>query len=532
MQKSQFGISPRWSIIPDVDNGTLANLQLVNWFSQGNLSGTNYVYGFANDGRLYRAQLGSNVWSQERFISAPSSHGNGLIFDQKNRLLYANDQWLGMYDGVNFTDLWKDFTLATTDFRQMDTYEDWVAIGNKNQLALLNVTDDSFNPNGLNLPSGFNIRCVKSGANGILIGANFNNRGVLILWQPNYIRSIAPWIWRNRTIQSVIPTDSGWIVITQGEIFFTNGYSVQPLVDKFPDNIGNTLTIINSVLPQGADIQGDKLIFWGQGAQFNRQKAGLYILNISSGLFEFVPVSNGVTFSVNGGAVFFDNNNFTHLAYTTPTPNKKFIGVLTNFNPSQALLISEQLGASGNEKVAEGVKLSYGISSHQTLTPNLTFDVSVKVCNARRNIFGWGVTNATSLSPNLLQVDGTLSAGSSINKAQTGDEVTILEGINAGQVRHIINIANQGTNTETWTLDSALPNDTEGSIHFNLSPFKLAEKFSLTNISELKELYFNVQNRIKGKKFLVKVLLENMPAGLMLELKDGQFIYDELALKK
>jgi hypothetical protein len=255
-------------------------------------------------------------------------------------------------------------------------------------------------------------------------------------------------------------------------------------------------------------------------------------VNLDSGLYEFVPVSNNVTAGVTGGAVFFDNNNSVHLSYTTVTPSAKFIGQLINTNPSSAVHISEQLGQSGNEKVAEGVKWSLGISSHQTLTPAITFDISVKIANARRNLFGWGLTNAMSGSANLLQVDGSLSSGSGINKAQLGDEVTILEGINAGQVRHISNIANQGTNTETWTLNSALPNNTEGSIHFNVSPFKLAEKFSLSNISELKELFFNIQNRIKGKKFLVKTLIENMPAGLMLELKDGQFIYDELTLKK
>jgi hypothetical protein len=533
MHRSQFGIVPGWNISADVDNSILTNLVNNNWFAQGNLGGTNYIYAFDSAGRLYRTQLGFTSWSEQRFISAPSSHGNGLIFDQKNRLLYANDQWLGMStDGSAFTDLWKDFTLSTTDFRPMDTYEDWVVIGNKNQVALLNVTDDSFNANALNLPSGFNIRCIKSGKNGILIGANFNNRGVLLLWDAFSVRSIAPWIWRNRNIQSIVPTDVGWIVITQQEILLTDGYSVQPILSKLPDNAVNSLSVINSVLPQGADVIGGSLAFWGQAAQFNRQQGGLYILNLTSKLFEFVPVSNGCTVGITGGAIFFDNSNSTHLSYITNTPNQKFLGRLGNSNASRAIIITEQIGQTDNEKTAEGVKLSLGVSSMQTLTPNITFDISVKVSNARRNIFGWGVTNATSGAGNLLQVDGSISSGSSVNKGQAGDEVTILEGVNAGQVRHILSIANQGTNTETWTLDSALPNNTEGSIHFNVSPFKLARKFSLSNISELKELYFDVQNKIKGKKFFAKILLENLPSGFMPEIKSGQFIYDDLGVKR
>ncbi|SRR5216684_2175395 len=532
MHRSQFGVTPGWNIAADVDNGTLTHLVSNNWFAQGIFSGTGHIYAFDAGGRLYKTTLGSASWSEEH-LSGVSSHGNGLIFDQKNRLLYANDQQLGMTsDGVTFTDNWKDLTLSTTDFRPMDTYEDWVVIGNANQVALLNVTDDSIATDALDFPSGFNVRCIKSGKNGILIGANFNNRGVLILWDAQSVRSIAPWIWRNRNIQSIVPTDSGWIVITQQEILLTDGYSVQPLVSKLPDNFINTISIINSVLPQGADILAGNLVFWGLSAQFNRQQGGLYILNPNSKLLEFVPVSNGCTNGVTGGAILFDNKNTTHLSYITSNPSKNYLGSLTNSNPSRAFLISEQLGQSDNEKVAEGVKLSFGVSPSQTTTPNLTFDVSVKICNARRNIFGWGVTNGSSAQPNLIQIDGSLSAGSSINKAQVGDEITILEGVNASQVRHVASIANQGTNTETWTLDSALPSDTEGSVHLNISPFKLAKKFSLSNISELKELYFDVQNRIKGKKFFVKILIENLPTGFLPELKSGQFIYDELGVKR
>src|SRR5262249_40931280 len=162
------------------------------------------------------------------------------------------------------------------------------------------------------------------------------------------------------------------------------------------------------VLPQGADIQGDNLIFWGSEAQLNRQKPGLYILNLTTGLLEFAPVSNLAIKGVTGGAVFFDNNNTTHLSYITQNPSGKFIGSLSNQNPQSAYFISEQLGASGNEKVAEGVKFSLGVSSHQTSTPDLTFDVSVKVCNARRNIFGWGLTRTDSApdQADFLEIDG------------------------------------------------------------------------------------------------------------------------------
>lgn len=543
MNKSQFGIAPKLSITDVADNSGLANLQLVNWYSQGMLD-VPYVYAFASDGRLYRATMPAVSWNEQRAVDSVSvhSHGNGLIFDQINRLLYANDEFLGMSsDGVSFTDNWKDFGASTTGFRAMDTYEDWVVIGNINKIALLNVTDDSFNSEGLTLPSGFNVRCFRSGINGVLIGVNFNNRGALILWDPNQLRSLAPWIWRNKNIQAIIPKDSGWVVITQDEIFFTNGYSVQPLLSDFPDYILNDLSILNGILPQGADIRGNNLLFWGNNGRFNRQKAGLYLYNFKvnnydpttvTSLFEFIPVSNGVTFGLTTGAIYSDTNNFVHLSYETLLPNAKFIGRIDNGSATQAFIITEQLGQGDNEKVVGGVKLTLGVSSNQTMTPDLTFNVSVKVANGRRNLFGWGLTRATSTSANILKIDGSLSAANGINKAQQGDEVTILEGANAGQIRHIISIANQGTNTEEWTLDSVLPNETESTVHLNISPFKLAHKYSLSGLTELVELFFNMQTSLKGKKFFVKVVFENLPNGFMPELKSGQFIYEELALKR
>src|SRR5882724_3451809 len=420
MQRSQFGITAKLSIGIAATNATLGNLQTINWFSQGLFGANKYVYGFASDGRLYRASAGNIVWTEERNVGV-SAHGNGLIFDQNNRLLYANDQYLGMStDGVTFTDNWKDFTITTTDFRPMDTYEDWVVIGNQYQIALLNVTDDSFNANGFNLPSGFKVRCIKSGKNGVLIGANFNNRGALILWDTFSTRSISPWIWKNRNIQSIVPTDDGWIVFTQNQIFFTDGYSVRPLLEEFPDYLPNDLTIINDILPQGAELQGDNLLFWGRQTRYNRQKAGLYTLNLSTKLFTCIPVPNGATVNVFGGAIFSDGSSYTHLSFISVSPNTKFIGVLSNTPIAKPFLITEQLGQGDDEKAAEAVKLTFGVSSYQTITPDMTFDVSVKICNARRNIFGQAVTRAASTSADVIKVDGSISSSSGINRAQKG----------------------------------------------------------------------------------------------------------------
>src|ERR1041384_7123571 len=77
--RTQFGVSPKWSISKSTDSGTLTNMVLGNWFSQGQFGANKYVYSFHADGRLNRAALGSASYTQQRFVNGVDSHGNGLI---------------------------------------------------------------------------------------------------------------------------------------------------------------------------------------------------------------------------------------------------------------------------------------------------------------------------------------------------------------------------------------------------------------------------------------------------------------------
>lgn len=532
MAASQFGMIPGWVQTTAIDDETLPDLGLIQWFSQGVISGDTCVLGFARNNKLFNSFDGTAPWELAH-ISSVAGAGNGMIVDQKNRLLYAQERYLGMSSDLStFFDDWKDFGASITPvdaLRPMDTYEDWVVIGNQNNVALLNVTDDSFNTNALNLPDGFLIRCIKSGRTGILIGANFNNRGVLILWNAYSDRSIAPWIWLNASVKSIVPYDAGWIVLTSRNIYITNGYSIQPLIPELPDFPVTTSSLTETLLPQGAEVIEKKLVFWG-GARPNRLKNGLFILNLDTGLFEFAPASNQVLFNLTMGAVFFDSNNRIHTSYSSQTPAKTYIAKLTNgyaANSGQASFISEKLGAGDNEKVAEGVKFTFGLDTRESERYPLTFDATVKIYNFKRTLWNYAQTNNASTTPEVLRVNGDVKTYTAV----VGDEVTILEGVNAGLVRHITSIANPGLSNEQWTLDSVLPSNTESSVLVSVTPFKKVRTYTLSSLSELKELYFDIQNKIKGKKFLVKLHLENL-GSLTPEVQSGQFIYDELSVKR
>jgi hypothetical protein len=598
MNKTRFGISPGWSIPVGQTSDALTTLSdTIKFITQGLMNGQSYVVGVDGNGQIYRSSGSYSLF----YKPGENTSGNGIIFDQKNRLLYPMQRYLGICDpvttpdytagtatatngsaaivgsGTTFTagmagkrirfgtettfytilsftdtthitltanytgttgagktftvfesctDQWKDFGNTTTDFRQGDIYEDWVILPNVNNFAALNVTDDSFNDAAFTLPSGFKALTCRSGRNGILLGVNFNNRGIVMLWDAISSRSIAPWIWFSGTIKAIVPVEAtgAWIVITSFGIYHCNGFTIEPILELLVDETLNASSILSNLRPQGATVIKQCLLFWSESGAFNRNKAGLYILNLETNTLEFVPVYNGSVSDITGGAIFFDSNFTIHLTYSTSNPAKRYITSLSNGKPPSAYLITQELGQGPNKKTALGAKLDIGIGARAAYaTPDITLNVHLKIYNFKRPLWNYAQTNSASANGTTIKVDGTL-----FNGARVGDEITVLQGVNAGKIRHISSIANQGTNTEIWTLDSTLSSNIENTVYVSISPFQKVDKKTITSLPELRDIYFDIKNKIAGKKYLLKIVFDGMTDNTITpELHEGYFIYDD-----
>lgn len=525
LRRSDNGLVPGWSVQSLANSGTLTNLTLPKWFAQVTQGGEMRVFSVSDNGRIFKSVNGFGAPSEVRNPTASS--GNGLIGDFKNRLLYARTRYLGMYDGTTWTDDWKDFGADISPagaYRPMENYESTVLMGNGNKVASLDITTDTFNASAFTLPDGFVVRAIKRGRNGVLLGVNFGNQGILILWDNYSDRSLAPWIWLNSTIQSIKEHNGDWIVITTKSVMFTNGYSISPTTIFAADTVPNSETF--SVVPQGAEIIENSLIIANSSARLNRQKAGLMILNLKTGLYEYVPFSGyyQAGSSVAAGAVYYDSSLRTHVGYQSGTYN---IGSLQTGLPSRAIYIAQAGEETETDKVAEAVKPDITLDTVDYTAALYSFSVSVKITDGKRQLWTYGTTKAGSTTTTLV-VDGTISG---INEAEVGDEVTILEGNNAGSIRHITTITGKDTATETWTLDSAVTNSTASGIFFNVSPFKLVKKHTLTSLTELKNLVFGVKSRMKSKHYYVKFLFDDLTT-VIPEFRGFEFIYEELISPK
>ena len=610
MKECQNGISPHWklSIKNDKDDSELGSMQNIRWFSQGQHDEDDHVWGMDYYGNIFSSESGLYDWKlmYKTAVGSFEPHYNGLITDQKKRLLYMQSRYIGLYDTnaltnydtgtisvtngsntitgsgttwvaghtgkrikIEGSDKVFTFTYVSATSGTLDTtvdrstasgldyiiwvdcddqkwdlganynyqkpsclYEDWIVIGFKNKIALINSTDDSLNTSAFDLPDAFEINGVSQGRNGVLIGATFNNRGVAILWDAFSDRAIAPWIWFNEPIRAVIEAgDGNWIVVTTKRPYYCTGYSSKRILIDMADDKFHLYSIFYSIDPQGAVVQGGKLIFGGGQGTRNRSIYGIYILDLETGLLEVVDVSNSCQLGVDFSSIFLNaENQRIFLGFVSSTPLQRAICTLGEYTADNPAIYVDIFGQGSSNKIAEGIKLSLGINSKNYSRPNeMDFTVRVKIASMNKQLHGYGQKTGAGTDKDRIPIDG--SGLSTYQNAEIGDEVTILEGANAGEIRHITQIDDINTANEVWHLDRVLPYVIEASANLLIQPFKDCGAFEFTGLTAgipIEGLYFNCEGKAVGQKFLVKIVLEDMEVPI--DIQEIAFIYNDLSL--
>src|ERR1051325_515767 len=414
------------------------------------------------------------------------------------------------YKTADYAEKFQDFgaTNELTDnpafqWAQPFSYEGDLLIPRKWQLCRYNA-DGSWNGTSnaaFTLPTSLNIISAARGSTGILIGANqlHGTKSYLVLWDNFSTRSTAPWIPLNDQILSVKAYESGWIVVTEHRVIYTNGYSMRTLSNAIDTRFGEKAF---GAFPNGVTVIDKRVIICNQYAGYARKRAGIYIYHIDEDTYEFVPILDKYGYNVTPNAVFIDPDQKVNISATTAMPAKKLLTKLAASAPANASLITQPLGASPNTKHVDSIKVDLAIlEGNETITA----DISMKVAPLNRRL--WGLQKAKTAGANTthIVVDGT-----TLGDVQIGDEIIILEGANAGLSRHISAITGQGTSTETWTLDTALTAVIEQDCYINITPFQKVDTKTVSNATQLRDVFFDVRNRYKGKKFLAKLMFSNL----------------------
>lgn len=528
MRRSRRGIKPDWLISEIVSTDDLATMGLIYWFAQRTEDDTyTYIYGLDNAGKIYKVKQLLATWALAHTpTQTGGSHGNGLGVDRAGNIVYAGDRWLGQCTKANpnvYTDDWKDLGSDLGNaWREIFNYEDITMILNGNKVAGYTGDGTDFNNAMFTLPDDFVLKAGKPGKNGILLGANRGNEGYLILWDSYSDGSIAPWIPTDGNVFAIFPYKGNWVAVCGNEVVITNGYTAKHLTFPVETTIQDTHFQID--YPGGMAVKDHYLLLGVISGQLNRRKSGLWILDLETGLWDFCPISTNNLYNAGLGGIFVDDKYTNYIGYTDNTLSKYYIGRITNACPAKSFFISELLGIGDNNKIAEAILVSIGFDmAKYEIYSSISLKITPEVYNFERPLWGYAQSKATGTVLNKIVVDGSVDA---YNEAEVGDEITVLEGESAGNVRHITVITGKDTNTETWTLDSNLTALIEDGMTINISPFKKCDTLEITT-PETKEYFFNISKKLRGKKFLVKIYLET-DQNMTPEILGGSLVYDDL----
>jgi hypothetical protein len=530
----------------------------------------------------------------------------GLIVDQKNRLLFAGERYLGMFDptvdsssmvvtitagtddvvrvsGDNFlsshvrqfliittggdtyfyrisnytdannivlfpdvdnipsgnysatigkawVDRWKDFgsdmdgnTAEGYDtYIPTETYEDTVLFGRGNVITSLNTVTDTVTTDSVpafDMPTGFDCLSIHRGANGILLGFNFQGKGYLVLWDNYSDRSIAPWIPLPDRLISLCKYNGGWIAITAREFYYTNGYSIEVLANKVLDMDIDPLE--PQQLPNTSWVIENDLYFITDFSLHGKRRAGIHKMNLTTKLVEYIPRADMNQKTSNVRCLFYGGS--VNRMYAGQEDSLGYIERASQ--PQNVSFITNPVGKGENVKHSEAVKLDLGISPTYYLKDSpFTYEVAVKVCSADQQVINYGLVKTVQTVSTEIVVNET-----TYGEAEVGDEIEFLMGGNAGYSRNIVSKSGTGA-TVTYTLDRALPALSSANDYFFRTKFQLVRAKTFTDVTKIDPalLFFDVKNKVKGKMFLIKVDIED--ATVPIEMRPLQFVYDDLGV--
>lgn len=489
--KNVLHLSGTVSKLSQKGDASLSNLALVKGFTSRTV-GSNYNYAIDNAGYISRATAGTvftelrDVGGQAGITKSDNPDIKAFTISGTENIIYTSAGHLGKSaDDSSFTDNYKTFGTSNASYvRQIEVWEDTAYIGNDNWLASLS-DDGTFVDQDKELPDGYSFQSMAYNNNYLLVAMNKNYKGQLGLWDSytdgwNYLKPL------NDEIYAVKAYQRGWIVISTNGIYFTNGYSLEFLA-TLPDRELKSSGIITTY--NGIEIVGDKVIFSNSANKLNRAKEGIWIFDIKTRSFNFSPFDTGTSrysyYGATGGAIFYSSYiDRIYCGYQTDgtfTSDPYFIGIISLTSKSDDAVFITPTINFGKKVILKSIVFEFLFSDtlgQRRDSPSVS--ITAKVFNGLDLIWGYFQTNAAASNNTTIKVDGSLSN----TNARVGDEVLILDGVNGGIRRQIDSIANEGTNTETWTVDSAMNGNTEDALYLNLLPFtKVDSTRTLTDYS-------------------------------------------------
>jgi ribosomal protein L24 len=214
----------------ETDNGTLTNLADVYWATI--FDGDEFIINKL-DGKIFRHDYPD--WAE---VHDNSYAWGGLgLFGDEDYMYYASNSYVGRYDGSTWTDNWQSFRESNSaDLCPITKFLKYICFGNHRYLAVWDTANSTWDNDRITLPKGYEIRWFVVLTDYMVISAHHDNFGsALFFWDgvsQTYNRALQ--LSQVRSLAGVVDKNTLYVITRDGWISVFDGVGLKKL-KRFPD---------------------------------------------------------------------------------------------------------------------------------------------------------------------------------------------------------------------------------------------------------------------------------------------------------
>ena len=423
---------------------------------------------------------------------------------------------------IAFDDDWKDLGASdTADLRPVFRSEDYVLAGNGNKVAGFALADGSdWDTSLLDLPTGFKIvdfsEIITGGGLRVLVAANKENRAAIFVWDK------ADTTWeREIPVPENIKKLNGGLVGLESGIWKTEGYGlklVKPLPDDEKDVRGADFEIYDM------QVKESYLLVTANNGQYNRNRTGLWILDLETGEWFYCQPSHYGTYGTLFGAIFI-SSTWRMLVSNDYGGGSVDLFTTDSMARGNYYQIVHDPQGSKNRTLTK-VKLRLLTSLKQYLNnANLDFQVVVRYYDFKRPFLQYSQLSAAGADASEMKISDALG------KPEVGDRVEIIKRHHptladvAAAPRNVDTVTESGGNF-VLALDDPLPATIDAttaaqSLDLLINPLKKIGKITVDALAlDLIDVELDVKDMPDYQKIMIEVEIRNDDTNISIGLSE------------
>lgn len=434
----------------------------------------------------------------------------------------ANDEYIAWEDdrlSISATPAnWQQAVISWN--KQIKLYGDEYIFTNGNYLGMVSADEGTVDKVYKQLPAKHQAISFDVNVEKILVSANFNGKGAFLLWDGynsgwnNILKFDSP-------VNAVISYQSGWLFVSNGCVYYTDGFQIQKLAD-----INATRKLSTSFYPYGFNslvVYGDMLYCAASGTDLNFIDNGVYAIDLSNPNNGFTLIRSVKTTRNNGLPVCLSVANRFSNAAEIQVGGQFFVDAILYGNSGGAKLDKSLIMTvslpEAHRITGVGLNLSRYLKQYSNDSISArTRVVQVSVGDANRGIISLASTTATGFYGTTLIVNGTTYLNNEV-----GDEFVVRDTSfdSFGDRGFITAISGKGTSAELWTIDPAVSPVSPTSANLTMVRVKNYGKKTITANSLKEEIMFlPINSGILSNKLVIEIVFYGQASALPLNINE------------